>query len=78
MLKSFKENTKNFKNVKAIKKSWEDDWNDVEVCDIAVVSKSFKFGNLSVKEAIKKLNSHVKKRVYLTYTNSHIFTAFCK
>ena len=67
MLKSFKENTKNFKNVRAIKKSWEDDWNDLEVCDIAVVSKSFEFENLSVEEAIKKLNSHVKKRVYLTY-----------
>jgi len=67
MLKIFKENTKNYKNVKAIKKAWEEDWSDVDICDIAVVSKSFEFENLSVRDAIEKLNAHVKKRVYLTY-----------
>ena len=67
MLKVFKENTKNYKNVKAIKKAWEDEWNDVDVCDIAIVSRSFEFEDLSVKDAIEKLNAYVKKRVYLTY-----------
>ena len=67
MLKVFKENTKHYKNVKAIKRAWEEDWSDVDICDIAVVSKSFEFEDLSVKYAIEKLNSHVKKGVYLTY-----------
>jgi len=67
MLKAFKENTKNYKNVKAIKKAWEEDWSDIDIYDIAVVSKSFEFEDLSVKDAIEKLNSHVKKGVYLTY-----------
>ena len=67
MIDAFKKNTKNYKNVKAIKKAWEDDWNDVDVCDIAIVSKSFEFENLSVRDAIEKLNKHAKKGVYLTY-----------
>ena len=43
MIQAFKKNIKNYKNTKIIKKAWEEDWNDVDVYDIAVVSKSFEF-----------------------------------
>ena len=67
MLNAFRENTKKYKNVKTIKKAWEDNWNDVDTCDIAVASRSFEFEDLNVKDAIEKLNKHAKKGVYLTY-----------
>ena len=43
MIQAFKKNTKHYKKAKAIKKAWEEDWSDVDVCDIAIVSKSFEF-----------------------------------
>lgn len=67
MIESFKKNTAKYGNVKSFIKAWEDNWDDVEVHDIAVVSRSFEFTNISVKEALDKLLAHVKKAVYMTY-----------
>ena len=51
-------------NVRAIRKSWEDDWSDVPVCDVAVASRSTAV--LDLEAALKKLDAHAKKRACLT------------
>jgi len=51
-------------HVLAIQKSWDDDWTDVPVCDIAVASRSTAVLDLEV--ALKKLDAHAARRAYLT------------
>jgi len=67
MIEAFKKNTKKYQNVRAFQKAWEDDWDDLPICDIVVISRSFEFEDLGVKEAIEKILSKTKKAVYLTY-----------
>ena len=67
MIEAFNRNTKKYNNAVSFIKAWEDDWNDLPKCDITVISRSFEFDNLSVKEAIEKILSKTKKAVYLTY-----------
>ena len=51
-------------NVQPILASWEDDWSDVPVCDIAVVSRASIVADMD--DALDKLNHHARKKVYMT------------
>jgi hypothetical protein len=53
-----------FDNVEPILTSWEDDWDKVPVCDIAVVSRASIVADMD--DALDKLNRHVNKKVYMT------------
>ena len=52
-------------NVEAIHWAWEDDWEDVPVCDIVVASRSTMVEDIAA--ALVKLNAKAKQRVYLTH-----------
>ncbi|MBN2039456.1 MAG: methyltransferase domain-containing protein [Spirochaetes bacterium] len=56
----------NIKNIKIIKASWEDDWENAKIGthDIAVASRSVAIDDL--KKAINKLDKAAKKRVYIS------------
>jgi len=51
-------------NVRTLRLSWDDDWSDVPVCDVAVASRSTAVRDLEA--ALIKLDRHARKRVYLT------------
>lgn len=51
-------------NVTPLQCAWEDDWSDVPVCDIAVASRSGMVPDLA--DALAKLNTHARRRVYMT------------
>lgn len=53
-------------NIETILLSWEDDWSDVPVCDVALSSRSSMISDLET--ALDKLNSRAKKAVYMTMT----------
>lgn len=59
-------------NVTTLHLSWDSDWSDVPVCDIAVASRSSMVNDLAV--AIKKLNQHARERVYMTHIVGGQFT----
>ncbi|BDM65346.1 methyltransferase [Shewanella sp. NFH-SH190041] len=58
-------------NVNLLQRAWEDDWQDIPVCDIAVASRSTLVGDLHA--AMYKLNQHARLRVYTTHTVSPTF-----
>ena len=51
-------------NVQPILASWEDDWSDVPICDIVVVSRASIVADMN--DALDKLNHHARKKVYMT------------
>ena len=51
-------------NVQSIRKSWEDNWDDVPECDICVSSRSSMVADLD--KALDKLNEKARKAVYMT------------
>ncbi|OAT32515.1 class I SAM-dependent methyltransferase [Proteus myxofaciens] len=51
--------------------SWEDNWDELPRCDIAVASRSTLV--MDLKSALLKLNRQAKKRVYTTHTVSPTF-----
>jgi len=53
-----------FNHVRPIRASWDDDWRDVPVCDVAVASRSTAV--MDLEAALKKLDAHAGKRAYLT------------
>ncbi len=67
MLECLKHNCyeKSISNIELIHKSWEDDWSDIEPCDIVIASRSMEVMN--IKEALEKLHNKAKKRVYITF-----------
>ncbi|WP_072680484.1 bifunctional 2-polyprenyl-6-hydroxyphenol methylase/3-demethylubiquinol 3-O-methyltransferase UbiG [Arcobacter sp. LA11] len=67
MLDILKENAneQNLTNIKTINKSWYDSWEEVPKCDIVIASRSMEV--VDMKEALSKLDSQAKKRVYLSY-----------
>ena len=67
MLELLKKNMEkeNIGNIIPVQKSWEDDWSDIPVCDIAIASRSLECKN--IKDCIVKLNQKAKKAVYITY-----------
>lgn len=66
MLKLVKQNAKekNYKNVKTIHKSFEQNWDDVPKCDILIASRCMEVENLH--KTITLLNQKAKK-IYITY-----------
>ena len=51
-------------NVETIHCAWEDDWRDVPVCDVVVASRSTLV--MDMADALAKLESKARRRVYLT------------
>lgn len=64
-------NAMGLNNVTLLHKSWEDDWQDIPQCDIAVASRSTLVSDL--RAALIKLNDKAKLRVYTTHTVSTSF-----
>lgn len=52
-------------------RAWEDSWQGLPVCDIAVASRSTLVGDL--RQALAKLNRQARLRVYTTHTVSGTF-----
>lgn len=52
------------RNVRPLKRAWEDGWDDVPECDIVVASRSTTVMDMAA--AIAKLDAKAKRRVYLT------------
>ena len=61
-----KAKTAGINNIETILLSWEDDWSDVPMCDVALSSRSSMVSDLEA--ALDKLNSRAKKAVYMTMT----------
>lgn len=66
MLDAMQQNARELQldNVQPVLASWDDDWNQVPVCDIAVVSRASIVADMD--DALDKLNRHARKKVYLT------------
>lgn len=60
-------------NVTPILRSWEDDWDDVPVCDIVVASRSTAVADLEA--AFLKIESKARQRVYVSYPADGTFMA---
>ncbi|ATA21444.1 methyltransferase family protein [Gibbsiella quercinecans] len=58
-------------NATLLRKAWEDSWDDVPQCDIAVASRSTLVADL--RQAMRKLNDKARLRVYTTHTVSPSF-----
>ncbi len=52
-------------NIDARLCAWEDDWNDVPECDIAIASRSTQVEDMAA--ALAKLHAKARRRVYLTH-----------
>ena len=52
-------------NATAMLRAWQDPWDDVPVCDVAVASRSTQVSDLEA--ALLKLHAHARRRVYLTH-----------
>lgn len=66
MLELFDENARvrGFGHVRSIRRAWEDDWSDVQRCDIVTASRSTAV--MDMGDALAKLNRMARKHVYLT------------
>ncbi|MFP4485466.1 MAG: class I SAM-dependent methyltransferase [Campylobacterales bacterium] len=66
MIKKLKQRCQNgnISNITPLLHSWEQSWDSLPMCDIVVASRSMQVANM--KEALLKLDSKAKKRVYLT------------
>ncbi|QHM77642.1 Aklanonic acid methyltransferase DauC [Mixta theicola] len=52
-------------NLRLIRRAWEENWDDLPVCDIAVASRSTLVADLA--QALAKLNQKARLRVYTTH-----------
>ncbi len=57
-------NERGVDHIRPLQRSWEEDWSDVPVCDVAVASRSTAV--MDLEAALKKLDAHAARRVYLT------------
>ncbi|ART80349.1 methyltransferase domain-containing protein [Oceanisphaera avium] len=66
MLSAFRANAKarQLDNVLTIERAWEEDWQDIPMCDVVVASRSTAV--MDMADALHKLDSKARKRVYLT------------
>ena len=66
MLDAFSANARaaGAQNVITIQRAWEDNWDDLPVCDLAIASRSTAV--MDMADALKKLDSKARRRVYLT------------
>lgn len=51
-------------HARVIQRAWEDDWQDLPVCDLVVASRSTTV--MDMADALQKLDSKARRRVYLT------------
>ncbi len=58
-------------NVHPVNASWDDDWDDVPVCDLVVASRSTLVEDMG--DALQRLHRHARQRVYITYPASGFF-----
>jgi SAM-dependent methyltransferase len=68
MIDAFNENARarGLTNVTAVLRAWQEPWDDVPVCDVAVASRSTQVADLEA--ALLKLHAYARRRVYLTHT----------
>lgn len=59
-------------NVTLIQRSWQDSWDDIPQCDIAIASRSTLVDDLYI--ALTKLNEKARLRVYTTHIVDPYFT----
>lgn len=52
-------------NVDTCLRAWEDDWDDVPVCDIVVASRSSMVPDMEL--ALRKMTAHARQRCYMTH-----------
>jgi SAM-dependent methyltransferase len=78
MLEKLEKNAKdkNLKNIEILNANIEGDWANIPTCDVVLASRCLEVDSL--KKVLKKLNSHAKKAVYLTFKagNSYINDEF--
>lgn len=60
-------------NIRALHRAWEDDWDDVPVCDVAIASRSTTVDDLEA--ALHKMARHARLRAYLSYPADGFFVA---
>jgi SAM-dependent methyltransferase len=67
MIEAFGQNARarGVTNATGILRAWEDPWDDVPVCDVAIASRSTQVADL--EPALLKLHAHARRRVYLTH-----------
>lgn len=67
MIDAFNENARarGLTNTTGVLRAWQDPWEDVPVCDVAVASRSTQVADLEA--ALLKLHDHARRRVYLTH-----------
>lgn len=58
-------------NVATHELSWEDDWHTLPRCDLVIASRSMEVADMG--DALRKLNTHAGKRVYITYKQGGSF-----
>lgn len=66
MLAEFSRNaqTLGVNNIATIQRAWEECWQDIPVCDLVIASRSTAV--MDMADALQKLDSKARKRVYLT------------
>jgi len=74
MIDTYLNNAKedNLSNVSAYVKTMDEDWEGIPKCDIVIASRSIN-GTNDIEDALVKLNSYAKKRVYLTFKTCFSF-----
>ena len=60
-------------NIETLCRSWDDNWDDVPQCDIAVASRSTMVNDM--EDALNKLNAKARRHVYTTHTVDRHFIA---
>lgn len=63
--------TMRLENVTLKRRAWEESWDDLPQCDIAVASRSTLVGDL--RSAMQKINDAARLRIYTTHTVSSSF-----
>lgn len=58
-------------NLHTLHRAWEDPWDDVPVCDVAIASRSTQVADLG--PALARLHAKARRRVYLTHRASGHF-----
>ncbi len=67
MIDAFTENARarGVTNATAVRRAWEDSWEDVPRCDVVVASRSSQVADLEA--ALLKMDAHARRRVCLTH-----------
>ena len=67
MLECMRDNAaeRGLSNVQTCLRAWEDDWDDVPVCDIVVASRSSMVPDMA--QALAKMTAHARVRCYMTH-----------